>query len=303
MPRYQLVECLTIDGTTISGWLYTVDSPAAPAIIMSHGFNCVKEMTLPDVAEAFQSAGYNVLLYDARSVGASGGTPRNLLDPLQMAEDLSDIYTYVSRLPSVDSSSIILWGMSFGAVISATSAAIDRRPKAIVMVCPLFSYVKPHKADRAYAQLTKDRVSQLSGNEPHSLRPFTSKGDNPIGFGGAGGPGGVEAATLMKAASELGHPTFRDRISLQTYQKLALFRPKEYLDMIRVPVLMIVPELDDISPPQEQREALARIQSPKKEYFAKGKGHLNIATGEGSTEMIAATLGFYKSVLEQTFRP
>lgn len=46
-------------------------------------------MTLPDVAEAFQSQGFNVLLYDARSVGGSGGQPRNLLNPLQMAEDLS----------------------------------------------------------------------------------------------------------------------------------------------------------------------------------------------------------------------
>ena len=49
-------------------------------------------MTLPEVAEAFQSKGYNVLLYDARSVGASGGQPRNLLNPLQMAEDLSGGY-------------------------------------------------------------------------------------------------------------------------------------------------------------------------------------------------------------------
>lgn len=50
-------------------------------------------MTLPEVAEAFQSAGYNVLLYDARTVGASGGQPRNLLNPLQMAEDLSGVYS------------------------------------------------------------------------------------------------------------------------------------------------------------------------------------------------------------------
>jgi pimeloyl-ACP methyl ester carboxylesterase len=264
-------------------------------------FNCVKEMTLPEVAEEFHSKGYNVLLYDARSVGGSGGQPRNLLNPLQMAEDLSDIYTYVAGLPSVDPNRIVLWGMSFGGAISATSAAIDRRAKAIVMVCPLFSYVKPHKADKAYAQLIKDRVSQLRGNEPYSLAPFTAKGDNPIGFGGAGGPGGIEAYTLMKAASELGHPDFRDRISLQTYQKLAMFRPMEYMDMIRSPVMMIIPEMDDISPPEEQREALARVKSPKNEYYAKGKGHLNIATGDGSKEMVAATLAFFKSALEGNF--
>ncbi|TGO19735.1 hypothetical protein BPAE_0334g00020 [Botrytis paeoniae] len=301
--RYQPAQCKTIDGTIIAGWLYTVDGPA-PAIIMSHGFNCVKEMTLPEVAEAFQAAGFNVFLYDARSVGASGGQPRNLLNPLQMAEDLSasllDIYTYVAGLPSVDSKSVILWGMSFGGVVSACSAAIDRRPKAVVMVCPLFSYVQPHKADKAYAQLIKDRVSQLRGNEPYQLAPFTSKGDNPIGMGGAGGPGGVEAYNLMKAASELGHPDFRDRLALQTYQKLAMFRPKEYMDMIRTPVMIIIPELDDISLPEEQREAFARIRSTKKEYLAKGKGHLNIATGEGSKEMVAATVEFLKEALAAT---
>ncbi|KAI1094300.1 alpha/beta-hydrolase [Rostrohypoxylon terebratum] len=297
MALHRLVDCKTIDGTRISALLYTTDE-VAPAIIMSHGFNCVKEMALPDVAEAFRSSGYNVLLYDARSVGASGGQPKNLVDPLQMAEDLSDIYTYVAGLPSVDSTSIFLWGLSFGATVSATAAATDRRAKAVVMLCPLFSYVKPEKADQAYAQLIRDRVSRIRGNDPYSIPPFSPKGDNPIGFGGAGGPGGIEAYTFMQAAAERGHPDFRDRITLQTYQKLAMFRPKEYLDMIKAPVMMIIPELDNISPPKEQREAFKRIKSPKKLYDAKGKGHLNIATGDGSTEMVAATVKFLKDVLD-----
>lgn len=210
---------------------------------------------------------------------------------------MTDIYTYVASLPNVDPRRIVLWGMSFGAVVSATSAAVDRRAKAVVMVCPLFSYVQPYKADKAYAQLIKDRVSQLRGNEPYSLPPFTPKGDNPLGFGGGGGPGGLEAYNLMKAATELGIPTFRDRITLQTYQKLAMFRPKEYMDMVQAPVMMIIPELDDISSPAEQMEAFARIKSPKKDYWAKGKTHLNVATGEGTKEMVAATVEFFQTAL------
>lgn len=190
--------------------------------------------------------------------------------------------------------------MSFGGAISACSAAIDRRPKAIAMVCPLFTYVQPHKADKAYAQLIKDRVSQLRGNEPHSIPPFTPKGENLVGMGGAGGPGGIEAYNLMRAAAELGHPNFRDRITLQTYQKLAMWRPKEYMNMIRTPVMMIIPEFDDISPPGEQRAALSRVQSPKREYLAVGKGHLNIASGEGQKEMVAATVKFFKEAIEGT---
>ncbi|PVH96642.1 alpha/beta-hydrolase [Periconia macrospinosa] len=293
---HRVVEIKTIDGTDISGWLYEVPGPS-PAIIMSHGFNCVKEMALPEVAELFHKLGYNVLLYDARRVGKSGGQPRNLIEPLQFAEDLSDVYTYVTRLSSVDSNSIILWGLSFGSVVSACCAAVDHRCKAVIMVCPLFSYVQPEREEQAFAQLIKDRISQLRGNEPYSLQPFTPDGNNPIGMAGAEGPGGLEAYNFMQLAAEKGAEGFRDRIALQTYQKLAMFRPKEYLDMIRAPVMTVIPELDDISSPQEQAESVARIKAPSTVYWAKGKGHLNVVTGEEMPQLVEDMDKFIKDVL------
>ncbi|RYP24615.1 hypothetical protein DL765_000441 [Monosporascus sp. GIB2] len=296
--RHQPVECKTIDGVTLRGWLYTVPGPG-PAIVMTHGFNCVKEMTLPEVAENFQSLGYNVLLYDARSIGASDGEPRNQSSPYQMAEDVSDVVTYLATLPSVDSRRILLWGMSFGAAISACTVAVDRRPKALVMVCPLLSFVREDRRERAFAQLIRDRQSQLQGNEPFTLQPFNARGDNPIGMGGAGGPGGREAHDLMCAAVERGHPSFRDRITLQTYHKLALFRPKELMETIEgVPVMMVIPELDNISSPVEQQEAFNRMRTPKRLYLAKDKGHLSILTGEGSVELFQAMADFFNDALE-----
>ncbi|KAK3313627.1 Alpha/Beta hydrolase protein [Apodospora peruviana] len=292
---YREVECKTLDGTTISAWFYEAPGPA-PAIIMSHGFNCVKEMALPEVAEAFHSLGYNVLFYDARSVGASAGKPRNLIDPLQMAEDLSDIYTYVSRLPSVDSSRMILWGLSVGAVISASCAAVDHRPKAVVMVCPLFTFDQPHRRDAAFAQIIKDRVSQLRGNPPHEIVPFNARGENILGMAGSGGPGGHESYAFMRLAKEHGAAGFRDKTALQTYHKLAYFRPAEYVDMIKAPVLMVVPELDLISQPEEQKAAFARITAPgSKLHLAVGKGHMSVATGEAGLELVKVTDAFISS--------
>ena len=207
--------------------------------------------------------------------------------------------TYVGTLPSVDSRRVLLWGMSFGAAVSACTVAVDRRPKALVMVCPLLRFVREDRRERAFMQLIRDRQSQLKGNEPFSLQPFNARGDNPIGMGGAGGPGGLEAHTLMRAATERGHPSFRDRITLQTYHKLALFRPKELMETIEgVPVMMIIPELDNISSPAEQQEAFDHLRTPKKLYIANGKGHLSILTGEGSVELFQATADFFNTALE-----
>ncbi|XP_044714931.1 alpha/beta hydrolase family domain-containing protein [Hirsutella rhossiliensis] len=269
---------------------------------MTHGFNCVKEMLLPEIAERFQSSGYNALIYDPRSIGDSDGLPRNYINPLQQAEDLSDVLTHVATFPSVDANRIVLWGMSFGATVSACSAAVDRRARAVVMVCPIFSFVQPSKRERAFAQLIRDRESQLRGNEAVSLPPFNSRGENPIGMAGSGGPGGLEAYEFMRAVVDRGAPGFRDRVTLQTYRNLAVFRPVELLDMVRAPVMMVVPELDDISPAQEQEEAFERFgkQQPKTTlYRAAGKGHLTVLSGEGSEEILDAQVDFIKEALEE----
>ncbi|KAK1841334.1 DltD domain-containing protein [Colletotrichum chrysophilum] len=292
------VEHKTIDGVVLRGLFYAVGDGPAPAIIMTHGFNCVKEMLLPELAEWFQSLGFNTLIYDPRSIGDSDGLPRNHISPLQQAEDLSDIVTHVASLPSVDARRIVLWGMSFGATVSACAAAVDRRVRALVMVCPIFSFIQPEKREKAFAQLIRDRQSQLRGNEPFSLPPFNSRGENPIGMAGSGGPGGMEAYNFMNAVIDRGAANFRDRITLQTYHKLALFRLKELLDLVRTPVQMIVPELDDISPAEEQEEAFGRFEGPKELYLANGKGHLTVLSGSGSKEIWQAMVNFIRHALD-----
>ncbi|KAI0972016.1 Alpha/Beta hydrolase protein [Xylaria arbuscula] len=297
-PRHRLVKIKTIDRLTLEAWFFESEGPAA-TIVMTHGFNCVKEMSLDETAAAFHSAGFNVLLYDSRGVGGSEGLPRNQIDPSKMIEDVSDVVSFATTLPSVDPRRIALWGMSFGAAVSGVAAAIDRRVAAVLMVCPLFSYIRADRRATVFAQLIKDRKSQLRGNEAFTIPPFNSKGENPAGFAGAGGAGGREAYTVMKAAAERGHPNFRDRITFQTYHKLALFRPKELLaDLLEgIPTMMVIPELDEMSPPAEQREVFESLNTPKQLHFAIGKGHLSVLDGEGSLALRAIMVGFFMSAL------
>ena len=190
--------------------------------------------------------------------------------------------------------------MSFGGTISACAAAIDRRVAAVLMVCPIFSFIRPDRRAKAFAQLMRDRESQLRGNEPFTLQPFNSKGENPIGFAGSGGPGGQEAYSLMRAAAERGHANFRDRITLQSYHKMALFRPREVMEELleTVPTMMMVPELDDMSPAAEQIEVFESLRTPKRMYLAKGKGHLSILSGEGAERLLDAEIAFFEAALK-----
>ncbi|OTB00609.1 hypothetical protein M426DRAFT_75686 [Hypoxylon sp. CI-4A] len=288
-----------LDGVTLESWFYEVEGPA-PAIVMTHGFNCVKEMSLAETAEAFQAAGFNVLLYDSRGVGGSGGMPRNQIDPLKMVEDISDVVNFAMTLSSIDPRQVLLWGMSFGATVTGVAATIDRRVAAVLMVCPIFSFIRADKRATLFAQLMKDRKSQLRGNEPFTLSPFNTKGENPAGFAGAGGEGGKEAYAIMNAAVHHGHPNFRDRITLQTYNKLALFRPKELLEEMleAIPTMMVIPELDDISPATEQRSVFESLKTPKRLYCANGKGHMSILDGEESAALRMVMVEFFQSALE-----
>ena len=51
------------DGTTLRGWLYRPRGRAAiaPAVVMAHGYNCIKELYLDRYAAAFANAGHVVL--------------------------------------------------------------------------------------------------------------------------------------------------------------------------------------------------------------------------------------------------
>ncbi|KAI1495480.1 alpha/beta-hydrolase [Biscogniauxia marginata] len=293
--RYEPFECKTLDGTTIRCWFYPVDRPA-PAVIMSHGFHCIKELSLGPIAEMFQSRGYNVLLYDARSIGASEGMPRNEVDPYKMSEDLSDIITHVSALPTVDSDHIFLWGMSLGGTVSGLCAAIDIRPRGLIMVCPHFSFIIEAKRKTLCKQLVRDRISQLRGNAPLTLLSADSRGECPSGIAGPEAKGGLEWYEFMQKSAAKGLKGFTDSTTLQTYRKLALARPKEVIKELlqEVPVLMIVPEHDNMSSPDEQKEVFESLKAPKRLYLAKGAKHLTVFSGQRSEEIIKVMEKFLK---------
>lgn len=296
---YEEYECQTLDETTIRGWLFRVDRKPAPTIIMSPGINVVKEILLPQVAKGFQSRGFNVFIYDYRNIGGSDGSPRNLLDPLQYAEDLSDIITHVSALSFVDAERIILWGISLGAVVSGCTAVTDNRVKVVIMAAPVFQFYNPEKRKDAFARLIKDRKNQLiHGCEPEMTPMFNSKGENIIGMLDSGGPGGLESFWFNNLMVEKGGPTARNHIALQSYHKIAMFWPKQILANLSTPIMMLIPGLDLVYPPEQQQEMLDKMASKmKKSLWVKDRGHLNLLGGKGKDHLFNEQVSFIREAL------
>src|SRR5215469_8932951 len=128
------------EGLSCTGWYYVpeglTDGQRRPAIVMAHGWSGVKEMGLPNFAEAFAAAGFVVLVFDYRYLGASEGEPRGQIIPDEQRLDYKNAITWVSAQPEVDPERIGIWGTSFSGGHVMVVAADDRRVKCLVAHVP-----------------------------------------------------------------------------------------------------------------------------------------------------------------------
>lgn len=253
-------------------------------------------MFVPEVAEQYQLANITALIYDPRSLGLSDGTPRNNIDPIKQVSDYSDALTFLRTLSIVDPDAISFWGMSFAATIALCAASLDKRAKCCIAICPLLNFeLTPAKFPRVLARSMQDRESQAAGNEPTFLPVLTEKGENPAGMGiGAD----KEEFDYMVNAKSRGAPRHENRTTLQSYYNIIMWQPHGIMKyMSPTPVLMVVPEKDMISPPEEQLALFNTFPEPKKVHLAPGKGHLNVLSGDDFPQLAKMQAEFVFEIL------
>ncbi|KAG0133115.1 Alpha/Beta hydrolase protein [Tuber indicum] len=132
-PMRHDTEFKTLDGTTLRGWFYPAGENA-PAVVISHGFACLKSWALPEISRALQSSGIASLLYDQRCFGTSSGTPRHDVDPELQCSDVHDAVGHLLSLPSVNPDKIGIVGFSYSAAHAVKAASLDRRIKSIISI-------------------------------------------------------------------------------------------------------------------------------------------------------------------------
>src|SRR3954462_3942193 len=98
---FELVE-FPSEGAVLRGRLYRASaSSAEPIVIMANGTSATIRMSADHYAERFHEAGFSVLLYDHRNLGASGGEPRFDVNPWVQAPRPRGAPRFAEAVPGV----------------------------------------------------------------------------------------------------------------------------------------------------------------------------------------------------------
>jgi ABC-2 type transport system ATP-binding protein len=154
----------SFDGTQIRAHWFPVDLPGgakAPTVLMGPGWSLPGDTdtqgngVLGDIPiKDLRAAGYNVLTWDPRGFGQSGGQAE-VDSPQYEARDVSSLISWVATLPGVELDApgnprMGMVGGSYGGGIQLVTAAIDCRVDAIVPTIAWHSLITSlDKADTA----------------------------------------------------------------------------------------------------------------------------------------------------------
>jgi pimeloyl-ACP methyl ester carboxylesterase len=265
-------------GATLRGWLFEPSSGSAPAVVMAHGFSATRQMTIDKYAEALQSAGFAVLLYDHRGFGASDGYPSREVNPWVQTRGYLDATEFVMSLPQVDKSRVAVWGDSFSGSCACVAATIDKRIRAVVAQVPAFGEAPPplDPGGTKFSALQDAILSPalLSFGRPSS-EPMPVVSADPVRHPSALKP--LSAFRwFVEYGGRIGSGWVND-VTVALSENPVPWLPGLCGSELKVPVLMIVSPEDEMlrANPSVARSVFDTIPAPK-EWHAIGGGHFGL---------------------------
>ncbi|MEO7097947.1 MAG: alpha/beta hydrolase [Luteolibacter sp.] len=141
--KYESIDFKSADGTPLHGWFIPAKGKTAKTakgtVVFSHG-NAGSISYHLGFCAWLAEASYNVIIYDYRGFGKSGGT----VDRRGMINDVKAAFTYARKRADIDTTRLISYGHSLGGAQSVT--ALGETPvkglRAIIIDGAFASYRK-----------------------------------------------------------------------------------------------------------------------------------------------------------------
>ncbi len=280
------------DGVSCAATLYLppdADMPAA-GLVMGNGFANVRQMYLPQYAEAFAVAGVAALVIDYRFLGESDGQPRQQVLPESQCDDLRNALSWLSERPEVDADRLGLWGTSFAGGHALRIASYDRRVKTVVAQVPaigLWRYLRrsePAVREAFLGQALADRLGFARSGRPRMLAITSPDGTESI-LGASGYD--------WHRRNEQRHPTFHNAIAAHSLDRIVAYDPGGFVeDISPTPLLMILADHDTTTPSDIARAVFDRAGEPKQLMQLDGEHYDVYDEDTAKQECIATTTRF-----------
>jgi uncharacterized protein len=289
-PKHDEVTFLS-EGVELDGWHFTgtgtdLDGPdGRPVVVMAHGLGGTKDSGLEPFATGLAGAGLDVLAFDYRGFGSSGGTPRQRVSMVGQLQDYHAAMIAAARLPGVDGSRLVLWGVSLAGGHVFAAAADRDDVAAVVSLVPLvdgraagllaLKHHPPRAILRSTAAGVRSRVSSMRGREP-VMMPIVAR---PGEVGALALPGHYESYLAIAG------PTFRNEIDAAVGMELGGHRPGKHAKSLRCPLLVQIADFDRSAPSQASAKAAEAGRAEVRHYPC---DHFDVMPGSDWFEPVLA---------------
>ena len=267
-----------------------------PCVVMAPGFGGTRDNSLLGYAEGFAGVGLDVLLFDYRGFGASGGSPRQLLSVRRQHRDYHAAVEAARQLPGVDADRIVVWGVSYAGGHAVVVAARDKRVAAAISLTPAMDGIPiliqlarnggPAHLVRATGSGLRDALRALTGRAPFLVPIVGEPGSNAI----IAKAGGEDAFTAIAG------PSWRNEVCARTALEAGLNRPIRFASRVSCPLLVQVGTSDSICPPPAGRRAVAKAGG-RAELLEYPVDHVDVYAGAAQERALADQLDFLRRCL------
>jgi fermentation-respiration switch protein FrsA (DUF1100 family) len=283
-------------GVECAAWFYIPKDLKAnekrPAIVMAHGWSAVKDH-LDRYAARFAEAGFTVLSFDYRYLGASKGEPRGQVFYRDQQEDYRNAITWVSNQKEVDATRIGIWGTSYSGGHVLVLGAFDKRVKAVVSQVPAVNswdaYYQPLKPE--------DLAGEFSLYEK-ARNDFFGTGN--VNYVPVVAPEGQYSSIPVKEAHDWfianlqPIATWKNQITVSSLEDSMDYDPTSAVHLIApTPLLMIITDNDIITPTELEKKAFERAKDPKKLVVIPG-GHFEVYQGPKLEQAVSEATDWFK---------
>jgi pimeloyl-ACP methyl ester carboxylesterase len=232
-----------------AAWLYLpATQTKAPVVVMGHGFGGTRDGGLEPFAEHFARDGLAALVFDYRHFGASGGMPRQLVNPWTQIEDWRAAVAFGRADPRVDGARLAVWGTSLGGGLALITAASDPGIRAAVAQAPLIDSNAEGEATfpgvwwliRLLFTAWSDLANDALGGAPITIAAVAPSG----GFGMIPDDKALASAKAMTKPGS----TYRNEVLARSIFTFDDYNPAVQAAALKTPTLLIGVKGDRFAP-------------------------------------------------------